>query len=1009
MVLVFEYYSSTNFKNLYLTSKYSYLYLKFSKYHMQESTKPLEVCLALNRQFQTWINNYISKVTLILDKNRAHQEQVKNDFEELASQKHLQKKKGFSVFAKPYFRDIHGSYPQPNEDTLKKVSTDELYSFIKPSKTWSVEEKNILEQSVRDFRMKKSLKPHMNKKQLIFEKLNSYAPGSEEEANLNKKMAEIDKEIDRIKSSTQSLLKFADLEELEDIDWVKISNVDLKGTKTPEACMSFWKNAGHPSINTCKWTSREDDNLSTLAKQNKLRNWKRVSDQLGTNRTAFMCLQRYQSKFNPVFQIKWTVTEDRRLEVLINSQLSALPHVDWSAISAEFGSKSEEECIYRWEYLQKRLKHRGKWTKDLEKKLTDAVKLFGMNWKKVQYFVPKKNYIQCRDRYMNNLCGNLKRGKWTPKEDKLLWKAVKQLGLDVPRPVHSKLRNKMTRSRRMKKRSVETDEDEKEEDDDDEDYWNDFSFKFNFNDNDEDDEDVEDMNEAANSNNNGGSNKRISTHKYELRHKKLKIDHSAYMTNDDDDFDFERDVQTDANGTPPVDNSNAFTNIGSNDDADDDLAGEPMLGIVKCEDGTSLWTCANIERYIYDEGSSSTNSSNFLRRNINDSVDISDNIEMQIVNIKDNEVSGDEYVGRFGNALLGEAEMPHEYADHIKRQDVLLERLIEKQLFATINSFSKAGKETSSEYGLQQTKKDNFNVHIKKKFENLINASLKLKDIGSSAPPRTSCVVRNDSAHPHSSSSTNFVPVLPPLPPNLTTLQAFTNLLNHRNALVMKAGLLQFPSKQPLPIPWKRTQFEDVVNSARLTQILEDASYVFNDESDSVDEFSVKIECLSNVEDDDSSNKTFCEYANDDGNVSNINVTNRSSSSNANHNYSSGSSMNSENISSCHPTNCFNARYTENVTSANTGDGDGDNNFDSYVEVLRGRRTRTRNDDIVNTHEEACTLYELINESEQFQQLQSRFNSMFLWPLMCAYSSRPGVVRRVWKCGPLDPYSGDDV
>ena len=148
-------------------------------------------------------------------------------------------------------------------------------------------------------------------------------------------------------------------EDSNEIDWLKISTIDvsinslnfvmrkhfsisyhfqMKEQRTAENCRNFWKNVAHPMINKSKWIQEEDDNLVKLTEQFEGRNWDKIAELLGvgtklhfdamsashvtscdgfmfnfklnlfitisfqTGRSAFLCMKRYQTKFNPVLQ-----------------------------------------------------------------------------------------------------------------------------------------------------------------------------------------------------------------------------------------------------------------------------------------------------------------------------------------------------------------------------------------------------------------------------------------------------------------------------------------------------------------------------------------------------------------------------------------------------------------------------------------------------------------------------------------------------------------------------------
>lgn len=63
----------------------------------------------------------------------------------------------------------------------------------------------------------------------------------------------------------------------DDIDWLLISNNDLKGTRTTIECQLFWMNEMRPGLNQkSEWTAAEQKKLRNLVKNYESRNAKVV-------------------------------------------------------------------------------------------------------------------------------------------------------------------------------------------------------------------------------------------------------------------------------------------------------------------------------------------------------------------------------------------------------------------------------------------------------------------------------------------------------------------------------------------------------------------------------------------------------------------------------------------------------------------------------------------------------------------------------------------------------------
>ena len=69
------------------------------------------------------------------------------------------------------------------------------------------------------------------------------------------------------------------------------------------------------------------------------------------------------------------------------------------------------------------------WTSDEDEILTKQVAMHGSkNWKKVSEALPNRIHKQCRERWVNILCPELTKKKWTIEEDKEILRLYYQYG-----------------------------------------------------------------------------------------------------------------------------------------------------------------------------------------------------------------------------------------------------------------------------------------------------------------------------------------------------------------------------------------------------------------------------------------------------------------------------------------------------------------------------------------------------------------------------------------------------
>ena len=122
-------------------------------------------------------------------------------------------------------------------------------------------------------------------------------------------------------------------------------------------------------------------------------------------------------------------TEDgtNQVESTIN-----LSNVRWDEISANFPNRTELECITKWRQLQGMhntiVKGKGSWTAEEDAILKEKRALYGRKWAKIASHLPGRQGKQCRERYVNHLDPNLKKGEWTDDEEAMLIAFHEQFG-----------------------------------------------------------------------------------------------------------------------------------------------------------------------------------------------------------------------------------------------------------------------------------------------------------------------------------------------------------------------------------------------------------------------------------------------------------------------------------------------------------------------------------------------------------------------------------------------------
>ncbi|PKU38158.1 snrna-activating protein complex subunit 4 [Limosa lapponica baueri] len=239
--------------------------------------------------------------------------------------------------------------PPSNEDAKEKAAQG-IKSFEQLISTkWKSREKTLLQKSVVSDRLQRLLQP----------KLLNQLPESDLLGN-----------------------------RFDEHDWEKISNIHFDGQRSSEELKKFWQNWEHPSINKKEWTEEEIERLKRIAAKHGYLDWQAIAQELGTNRTPFQCLQKYQVYNKDLKRKEWTKSEDQMLLELVQ-EMRVGSHIPYKKIK-KYGER---------------------------------------DWYKIRTEVPGRSDAQCRDRYLKALHCDVKKGKWSLEEEEQLIELVEKHGL----------------------------------------------------------------------------------------------------------------------------------------------------------------------------------------------------------------------------------------------------------------------------------------------------------------------------------------------------------------------------------------------------------------------------------------------------------------------------------------------------------------------------------------------------------------------------------------------------
>jgi len=122
---------------------------------------------------------------------------------------------------------------------------------------------------------------------------------------------------------------------------------------------------------------------------------------------------------------KWTAEEDEALK----QGIYVYGEKRWSAVSNMLGGRSPIQCLHRWTKILKPGLKKGNWTVEEDEKLTKWVETNGtLNWTQCSKGIEGRNGKQCRERWHNSLCPDIKKGHWGAEEDLMIFNMFQKYG-----------------------------------------------------------------------------------------------------------------------------------------------------------------------------------------------------------------------------------------------------------------------------------------------------------------------------------------------------------------------------------------------------------------------------------------------------------------------------------------------------------------------------------------------------------------------------------------------------
>ena len=122
-------------------------------------------------------------------------------------------------------------------------------------------------------------------------------------------------------------------------------------------------------------------------------------------------------------QKKWSKEEDEKLLKLVISHNGK----KWKEIASNFHNKTPLQCFSRYKRIRPGI-FKGTWKKEEDNLILSLIEIYGTSWSKISKIIKTRNGKQIRDRYLNVLCPNINKKKFSIEEDILLLELYKKYG-----------------------------------------------------------------------------------------------------------------------------------------------------------------------------------------------------------------------------------------------------------------------------------------------------------------------------------------------------------------------------------------------------------------------------------------------------------------------------------------------------------------------------------------------------------------------------------------------------
>ncbi|XP_043273213.1 snRNA-activating protein complex subunit 4 [Venturia canescens] len=300
----------------------------------------------------------------------------------------------------PYFKDGK-QYPAPwNNDVKKKQKNEELQVVhLRTTCPWTPKDRNILWRAIRH----QAASEVLDREMADTDDISTENPDDRREKQ-NPDEALVDKDRRRLKKPLDLPKNFREMVGplgSREFDWLKISVSDFDGRHTADECKVMWQVFLHPDINRYKWTRDEDERLKTLVEKYQAENWTEIAIEMKSRRSGYQCFLRFNtiSRIPSQSDVTWNKKEDEWLCRCVE-KFKIGNYIPWGIVSRYMHGKTKAQIYYRYMNNTNPNLKKGRFTREEDEKLVEAVKKYGENWGQISHHCfSNRSGVQLNDHY----------------------------------------------------------------------------------------------------------------------------------------------------------------------------------------------------------------------------------------------------------------------------------------------------------------------------------------------------------------------------------------------------------------------------------------------------------------------------------------------------------------------------------------------------------------------------------------------------------------------------------